>query len=292
MNKKDTHNEPARENTFSDSMRVNPFSIPDNFFNVQEKSIIAQLSIEKVEQPTASASYTVPKGYFDVQEKQILTKIFESKLKDQTPTIAYEVPDGYFDSLVESIQSRIFEQDLKAAIPKDGFNIPSAYFEDQSYTIQAKITADKLKSKVAKEGFVVPENYFDTLSAAVLNSIGTNDGDNEEATIVQMSNRRTWFSYASAAAVVFIIGIGSYFALQQQTDTSSNVALSADMGSNPKVDLGDISNDEIVDYLAQVSEGEELFHLTRMLEQETSSQDQINRTIDDEDIKEYLNYML
>lgn len=283
MNKKDTHNEQTREFLISDSLRVSPFSIPENFFSIQEKSIHAQVRIENLVRSTETTNYTVPEHYFDQLEEQILLKIAESKLKDKIPTLDYEVSDGYFDGLTQSIQAKLVEQKLKESVSETGFDIPSDYFTDQKNALIAKISEGSLKSKVAEDGFIVPTHYFENLANSIQSAVLAP----EQTIIVPIAKKSNWFSYAAAAAVVFIIGIGSYFALQQQTEPTSF----ADVRS-VKDNLRAVSDDEIVDYLAQISEGDELIHLTKMVEEETSTKDQIDKNLDEEEIKEYLNYML
>ncbi|WP_164108796.1 MULTISPECIES: hypothetical protein [Sphingobacterium] len=260
MKEKDTHNEPIGRNKLPDSLRVTPFSTPENFFGVQQQSIVAQLTIEKCKLNADSTTYPVPDHYFDQLEEQILSKVSESKLKNQTATLDYQVPDGYFETLEHSIQSRLAENKLQDAVSDTGFNVPQDYFESLTDTIK------KATKQLDNEN---PEN----------------------TTIISFSERKKWFSYASTAAVVFLIGIGSYFAVQK--DATAPAITEPDLQANSaKVNLHDVSNEEILDYLAQVSEGEDLIHLTKFVENETSSQNKIDKRIDDEDIKEYLNYML
>lgn len=293
MNEKDTHNEPRRENIFSDSLRATPFSIPKNFFEAQEEMIQARLTLEKQGQSPESASYSVPKGYFDQLEEQILTGISESKLKEQAAILDYKVSEEYFETLETSIQTRIAELKLKESVSEEGFYVPQAYFVQQEEALHAIVSEENLKSKVAEDGFSTPSGYFDGLASNIQSAISVDQrkksNQTEETIIVPISKKSNWLSYASAAAVVFIIGVGSYFALHQGPKSTT---ISVAQSSSLKVNLSDVSNDEIVDYLAQVSEGDELIHLTRMLEQETSSPNQIDKAIGDEDIKEYLNYML
>lgn len=292
MKRKNTHSEPIKGNILSDSLRVTPFSTPENFFISQQRSIETQLAIEKYNLRADSTAYTVPDFYFNQLEEQVLLKISESKLKDQVDMLDYQVPKGYFETLEHSIQSRIIEDKLKDTVSETGFNVPTGYFSDQKDNLQIKIAEYNLKSKVAEEGFVVPENYFASLTDTIKKAAKqVNDDKSEEATIISFSERKKWFSYVSTAAVVFIIGIGSYFAVQKESTepTSPETSLQA---SNTNVNLRDVSNEEIVNYLAQVYEGEDLIQLTKFINEETSSQRKIDKRIDDEDIKDYLNYML
>lgn len=292
MKRKNPHSEPIKGNILSDSLRVTPFSTPENFFITQQGSIEAQLAIEKYNLRADSTAYTVPDFYFNQLEEQVLLKISESKLKDQVAMIDYQVPEGYFETLEHSIQSRIIEDKLKDSVSETGFNTPTDYFSDQKDNLQLKIAEHTLKSKVAEEGFAIPQDYFASLTDTIKKAARHVDKDKpQEATIIPFSERKNWLNYVSAAAVVFIIGIGSYFAVQKES-TSPTATESSLQAMNTPVNLRDVSNEEILDYLAQVSEGEDLIQLTKFIDEETSSQNKIDKRIDDEDIKEYLNYML
>lgn len=288
MKERDTYNEPMGENNLPNSLRVTPFSTAEDFFSKQEELIRAEINIKKRLSSSTSIDYSLPEGYFDQLEESIIIKKSESELKEQVAQLMYEVPQDYFTTLQDSIQAKISEIKLKESVMQSGFTVPTDFFVDQEDMLYARKSEDFLKAAIAEDGYSVPEHYFDVLTSKITQTASALAPDNEGAKVITITRKRRWINYVAAAAGIFLIGFGSYFALKQSplSDTTS------DLHVVNKVNLNDVSNEEILEYLAQVSEGEELIHLTKFVDQETITQNHIDKTIDDEDIEEYLNYML
>lgn len=311
MKERDTYNEAMEGNGLPDSLRVTPFSIPDDFFSKQQERIRAKMNyysapegdFEQLEEPAwirqagntfrehaAELTYHVPEGYFEMLQDSIQAKISESKLRESITQDGFITPADYFNNQEAIFQVRKIEDNLKSKIPGDGYSTPENYFGTLTDSIQSEILTGRWKQTTKSEGFLVPDNYFQDLFLAVTDATTVRGSDKTEPKVITISKHKSWLSYASAAAVALVIGFGSYFALRD-TSLSSGTAAVALTGTS-KIDLHDVSDEEILEYLAQVSDGEELIHLTKYMEPEKTSQTHIDNTIKDEDIKEYLNYML
>ncbi|ERJ60786.1 hypothetical protein [Sphingobacterium paucimobilis] len=290
MRERDIYNEPMEDNNLPDSLRVTPFSTPNDFFIKQKESILTEISVFQSRTLPASDGYSLPKDYFEQLEESILIKKSEIRIKEQA-TFSADVPQGYFENLEHSILAQISEIKLKETIIDDGFAIPTDYFSSLEKDIATKRSEEALKSKVPSDGYSIPTDYFNALSDKInsTSSLYRNDNGTKAKTIA-INKGRNWINYISAAALLFLIGFGSYFTLKQASLSNSIPRLQT---NSTQINLGEVSDEEILEYLAQVSEGEELMHLTKFIEQEdTANQNHIDNTIADEDIKEYLNYML
>ncbi len=288
MNQRDTYNEPMEENNLPDSLRVTPFSTNEDFFAKQEELIRAQIKIGMQSSSLESSGYTVPEGYFGQLEESIFLKESERKLKEQAADLSYQVPENYFENLADSIRVKISEINLKESVVQSGFAVPADYFATLENRITVQGSEEFLKSKVTTDGYSTPADYFQSLAGKITSKTSAN-GEDEGVKTIAINRERSWYSYISAAAVLFLIGFGSYFALKQTPSSDATPNLQT---STSKINVKDVSDEEILEYLAQVSEGEELIHLTKFVEQEKTNQGPIDNSIDDEDIKEYLNYML
>ncbi|HMR19709.1 MAG TPA: hypothetical protein PKA53_10460, partial [Sphingobacterium sp.] len=141
-----------------------------------------------------------------------------------------------------------------------------------------------------KESFTIPPNYFETLSSHIMDKVAqqatTPESDLTDTPVVRMPAKRKWHEYAAAAAVVFIISFGAYWTLGTNRQTSSEA-------NNTQIALHEISNEEIFGYLTQETEGVELIELASLLSEENIDRPfDINERVEDQEIEEYLNYML
>lgn len=288
MNQRDTYNERMEENNLPDSLRVTPFSTNEDFFAKQEERIRAEIRIGIHIPKLESNGYTVPEGYFEQLKESIFLKESERRLKEQASDLSYQVPQNYFESLADSIRIKTSEINLKKSVVQSGFTVPSDYFSTLENRIILQRSEEFLRKNIPTDGYSTPTGYFQSLSGTIISKTSAH-GKNEGLKTIAIDRERSWFSYISAAAVLFLIGFGSYFALKQtpSSDASPNL-----LTNTSNINLNDVGDEEILGYLAQISEGEELIHLTNFIEKEKTGQDHLDNSIDDEDIKEYLNYML
>lgn len=319
MKEKDTYNEDLGNLNLPDSLRVTPFAVPDNFFDLQHQEIANQVKIDTIFNTAEANQYNVPQNYFENLEQSILAKISEAKLKDQIADSGFEVPNGYFQSLSDQISTKIVEEDfkgkitstgfstdenyferlenqifakiaesnLKEQVTEDGFEVPAAYFEELEENTFASIQVDSLKETITEPGFTVPADYESKLTASIQARIAEEFTIKPtETPVVHLPKRKSWVAYGSAAAVALFVGIGSYFAINSADTTQATTF------DNQVVNLDGISDEDIVDYLAQVSDGQDLLHLSSIIEEKSGEEIHIQSDLDEEDIEEYLNYML
>lgn len=305
------------------SLCVTPFLTPESFFDNQEKEIFNQIELEKIRLSNLD-TLNVPEDYFNTLENNILSKISEIKLKEQIGEENFGVPENYFEELSFGIDNKIKESNLKSLVSEDGFQIPDAYFTTLEQAIQHKISKENIKSIVGnsvgmftpnayfenleenikskiqfneqveknpEKIFSTPEHYFENLSADIFAKINRERNTEFNPPIITtLPNRRnSWLKY-SAAAVVILLGIGSYFSIQTNEKLDSNTV---QQNAANSLDLQKISDDELINYLAQVSDDDaDLLHLTKIIEEKNGKKLQFKSTIEDDDIEEYLNYML
>ena len=234
--------------------------------------------------------FGVPEGYFNHLENNILAKIAEQKLKQQVSDTGFAVPPDYFAQLEEHIQGRLFEQKLKDSISADSYQVPQGYFEELTDRIKASVALEQLMTPTKEEGFEVPTGYFESLSSRIMDKVADSSPvdtiEKSTTPVIQMSSKRNWVRYASAAAIAMFVGIGSYWYMDQSTSTTPQA-------DPAQASLQEISNEEIVRYLAQVADGEELIELATYVDNEAAESDfEINTKVNDKEIEEYLKYML
>jgi hypothetical protein len=322
MADKNTYNEDLVGSNLPDSLRVTPFVVPDNFFKHQQEAIYNQLCVDLIFSIASEEEPTVPAGYFEGLESNIFARIAEADLKDQIQDSGFEAPVDYFSEFENSIQARIAEQQLKASVQHDGFEVPSNYFEELTPSIEARLAEVKLKDQVTTDGFATPMHYFDELEMDIQSKLlteqlrsklsttgfetpsdyfqqmntrilekisdeSTTDQSPTETPIVQLPRRTSWVKYAAAAVLLFA-GAGSYLALQDSTD----VVATNEFANVADQNLQHVSDEEILNYLAQVSEDNDLIQLTQFADDPSNGSINLDSQIENEDIEEYLNYLL
>jgi hypothetical protein len=325
MKENNTYNEELGGKNLPDSLRVNPFAIPNNFFAEQENQILHQIMLESLRDfnennESNATGATLPEGYFDTLENNIFAKIAEQDLKEKmsdsdftvpdqyfeqfgqaiegriaednlksfSPTLEYQVPEDYFAKAEEGIFAKIAAQDLRDKIGENsGFTIPTEYFAQATAEIEDRILIEKWSTQFGKDHFSVPTSYFDQLSDRILaKTVGENQ---EKGQVITLPTRTVWKKYA-AAAVAVLVASGAYFGLQ---NTNSNTQVQQQLASSD-VNLKNISDEELLSYLAQVSEGEDLIQLAKFASDVVidDKNTQLDSNIDDDEIEDYLNYML
>lgn len=271
----------------SHSLGVNPFRVPQNFFVQQNEEIINQIQLEKKDLVDPSNLLKVPEGYFDGLENSVLNKIREAKLKEQLTSKedGFKVPSDYFEQSNSSILDKIRESKLKEIVTDPGFEVQDSYFSSLTESITTKILEQKLKDHSKNDGFSVPNNYFEDLENKIKSNT-TKLHERRETPIISLTERkRNWPKY-SAAAVILLISIGSYFSIVDNNKPKEQEVATT-------ITLQEVSDEELVNYLAQVSNTDELMQLSEIvLEKEEEAPKRIDTDINKEDIEEYLNYML
>ncbi|MBK1441603.1 hypothetical protein JHJ32_16510 [Parapedobacter sp. ISTM3] len=108
--------------------------------------------------------YVLPEGYFEDLQQRILYRC--RHIDDPQP--GFVVPEGYFEQLGDSMMAKFAEQKLKDMVDEAGFSAPPAYFADLTERLLA---AQKLSKQTRETGFTVPTAYFDTLQDRITNRV-------------------------------------------------------------------------------------------------------------------------
>ena len=312
-----TYNEDLENNNLPASLRVNPFVVQDNFFDDQQKAILNQIGIENKVLNSKPQSESIPPNYFEGLENSILARIAESNLKEIVSETGFTTPTNYFENFNDHLLTKISESYLKEVIVEDGFDVPANYFENLEKDLEISIAEENLKTSIISDGFdvpsayfeesldlimltakldlpkesglVSPQGYFDKLESNISKKITLSD--KSETKVIKMpSSKGNWYKYG-AAAITLIIGASSYLFLNKSDQSIDN----SEIAYSQNVDLGNVSDDEILNYLAQVSEDDDLVQLTKIIDnQDASNQNdiKIDQDIENKEIEDYLNYML
>jgi hypothetical protein len=276
MKENNTYHQHSEGDNLPEYLRVNPFIVPEGYFDHLESKIllhlnpIHNLAIQK-------ETFQVPEGYFDDLQSRILAT---AKLEQLTPSIpegSFTVPNQYFETLQDRISSRIAEEKLREEVNTDGFQVATGYMDELTQSIMANISLEQMTGGVTKDGFAVPADYFDKLSIDLKRAIAPE----EKTTPVRRLNNSNWVRYVAAACIVAVLGIGTFFGLRQPTDST--------MAS--EATLSNISDDEIMNYLAATSNGDDMVYFTKYIYQPDDAEG-VGKQIDKEDLEEYLNYTL
>lgn len=275
MKENNTYHEGMEANNLPDSLRVNPFVVPEDYFKDLNESIITQVRFNS----SPKKNLDIPLGYFEKLQQNILSKVAEEKLKDQIKTDGFSHPDDYFSSLRNDILLKVAEDNIKSKVAQDGFETPSLYFTEFNDQISAKITTDNLKQVVLTDGFETPKGYFETLTASLTKSIHADltSDISERNNIRSIKKKTSWSKYAVAASLVATLGIGSYFGIQNNFQQEQK-------------NLSHVSDQEIINYLAQTGNGDDLLYVAKHIDGEDIVW--TNDIIKDEDIEDYLKYTL
>jgi len=244
------------------------------------------------------------------QRDNILQELIElqSSLASADSQNVYAVPAGYFDGLVFEVLNRIRALDAKdvseelnylspllnSISKKMPYDVPAGFFSEQQEAITGLIkhqgeeltpaeelaTLSPLLSGLKKEmPYSVPEGYFDAL----------NDSGSVEvrpvAKVVSITKQR-WFRYATAAAVVGFIAIGSLVFFNKKETVDPKTQSSEWVKKNMKK----VSTDEINKFV-QMTDAEAPVVASVGTRNETSEKNDVKeliKDIPDKDIQSFL----
>lgn len=286
MKENNTYHEHMEGPKFPKSLCVNSFSVPENYFKESARHIMAQVYIEAQASGTEE-SFVVPQGYFDQLQNSILAQTRIDTLSSENTEFA--VPDHYFGQLSETIKNKIAEENLKAVAKDPGFAAPEGYFEQAVIQLQRTLALDPVVGSTSG-GFTVKEDYFDQLTANITERISTDSVVDHASVAKETPVRRIgvnrWIKYASAACVAVILSLGVYFGLNSDT-----IPTTTDLYAFDEVTFGNISDDELMDYLAMNGDSYDLFYFAEYMDG-WELEDGISIDVEDEDLEDYINYML
>lgn len=97
---------PHTEKTFlsKNSLKENPFTVPENYFKTIENQIVSELNLQNIQPKKNESTYKTPQNYFDNIEEITITKLKAEVLQN---TNTSKLPDGYFDTLEDLILTKI-----------------------------------------------------------------------------------------------------------------------------------------------------------------------------------------
>ncbi|MBP3942589.1 hypothetical protein J5U18_03250 [Sphingobacteriaceae bacterium WQ 2009] len=185
----------------------------------------------------------------------------------------FDVPEGYFNTAERQIRAQVaLPKPLKAS---EESALPADYFAKLEESIFTKIAEQDLRNQVASTGHTVPDTYFESLSERIMDAV------KPQETPVRSIKRPQWTRYAVAATITAILGVGAYIGLHTTTNATAN-----------NMDLAAVSDQEIINYLAQSPVSEDIIYMAKYTDELTTSETGLGTQVQNEEIEEYLNYML
>ena len=288
MKENSTYHDGLESNHLPESLRENPFGVPENYFSDLESKIIAQV---KWIACTDDSVFKVPEGYFDSLPDVVLSKIAADSLKAQVAVDGFAIPEQYSDKLTENIFHRISEENLKEKIQSDGFAVPVDYHADLEETIFARIAEEKLKDRVPVTGLDLPPHYFDTLSDKIIGAIQDIKEERGSTPIRRLGKQKKWYTrYAVAASFTAMLGLGGYWGYQfQQQNTIAQDNVAEEQLSQH---LSEIPKQEIINYLSASASGDDIIYMSQYTDETNLPTKGFGTNISEQEIEDYLNYTL
>jgi len=225
-----------------------PYAVPEGYFDNLAGNIMAKIKAQAAPQagdiffddevstgilpPYLPTPYSIPQGYFDSLAANVLAAIKQQQLTEAEATLPfiampYTVPQGYFDGLANNVLTAIKQQERiteETSLPFIAmpYTVPQGYFDNLAGNVMAKINTGTVQhgSEAAKEleelspllssigkqmPYSVPQGYFEQFEVNI-------PAEEKPVTkVVSMqSSRRKWFTYAAAACVAVILGVGGF----------------------------------------------------------------------------------
>jgi len=320
MKENSTYHDGLEFNHLPESLRKNPFAVPENYFSDLESKIIGQVKWMECKDESL---FEVPEGYFDSLPDLVLSKIAADSLKNKVTLEGFTIPEQYAAILTEDIFHRISEENLKEKIQSDGLIVPAGYFQtleqnittdiaatelkdivstdgfavpinyhlDLEETIFSRITEEKLKATVPTTEFDVPPHYFDTLSDKIIDAIQETNEESNSTPVRRLGKQKKWYSrYAVAASFTAMLGLGGYWGYQyQQQNTIPEDNLAEEQLSQH---LSEIPKQEIINYLSASASGDDIIYMSQYTDETNLPTKGFGTNISKQEIEDYLNYTL
>lgn len=276
MKENNTYHDGMEGLNLPESLRVTPFVTPQKYFEELSANLIGQLGLEgKI--PPEEVPFSVPSDYFSQLTDRITTQTSITTITDKTAS--WETPTGYFENLVQHIQTRIRVEEI--ADRADDFTVPMGYFEQLNDSIQAKRSHENLRKAVATDGFAVPDGYFAKLSAELLAKTATREkAPVAGRTVVRRLNVQRWMQWTAAACVTTVLGLTSYNAVVDHNTVDATAS-----------HLAAVPDEEIINYLASSNTSDDMVYIMEYM-YEPITEESVCSEVEDNDIEDYLNYML
>ena len=320
MKENSTYHDGLESNHLPESLRENPFGVPENYFSDLESRIIAQvkwieckdesifkvpegyfdslpdvvlskIAADSLEAQVAGDGFAIPEQYSDKLTENIFHRISEENLKEKIQSDGFAVPVDYHTDLGDTIFARVAEAELKEAISTDGFDLPVNYHADLEEAIFARIAEEKLKDTVPATGFDLPPHYFDTLSDKIIGAIQDIKEERGSTPIRRLGKPKKWYTrYAVAASFTAMLGLGGYWGYQfQQQNTIAQDNVAEEQLSQH---LSEIPKQEIINYLSASASGDDIIYMSQYTDETNLPTKGFGTNISKQEIEDYLNYTL
>jgi len=322
MKENSTYHDGLEFNHLPESLRKNPFALPENYFSDLESKIIGQVKWMECKDESV---FEVPEGYFDSLPDLVLSKIAEDSLKNKVALEGFTIPKQYAGILTEDIFHRISEENLKEKIQSDGFTVPTGYFQtlEQNITtdiaeaelkdivstegfavpvnyysaleasILARVTEEKLKDAIPAAGFDIPSHYFDNLSDKIIGAIQEAEQERDSTPIRHLGKQKKWYArYAVAASFTAMLALGGYWGYQYQQQNAFTQEQDKLAEEQLSQHLSEIPKQEIINYLSASASGDDIIYMSQYTDETNLPTKGFGTNISKQEIEDYLNYTL
>lgn len=233
--------------------------------------------------------FTVPSDYFEEAAAQIKSICKLPHIDHDAHPADDTLPNTYFDDLTTQIKLRISLDDILSDNKNLGFDVPTNYFLDAQEEIISTVKLHRILPVALEDGFAVDRNYFDSLSARITQRIAIEDQDNEKPSApTPVVSIQRWMKYTAAASLLFVLSMGAYFGLnseQEVAPAAQTVAVEAS--------LSEISDDELMNYLAYDNDHDELqYYVDYLYENDEDQDEEACSKLEDKDLEAYIKHML
>jgi len=97
MKENNTYQEEMEPNGLPESLRVNPFVIPENYFEKLGHVLMSQAKIDGLQH--SASVFTTPENYFESLQQDLATHVRTEKLKKQVAQDGFVTAEHYFEDL-------------------------------------------------------------------------------------------------------------------------------------------------------------------------------------------------
>lgn len=284
MKELNTYHEHSEDPKLPDSLRANPFTVPENYFRDTQSVLISTLWLDKTK---SSNPFSIPDNYFETLTQQIKA---QTTLPQSTESNGMEVPGHYFEELSSRISTQITEATWRESVQETGFTVPQGYFEQATEQITGQAKMENRRSVLNESPFEITSGYFEGLPSRILDRIKAE----EDAVIAPETSENIrpigrsiprWTRILAAASIIAILSLGIFFGLNQNTPTLQSAF------SSGEVSLESIPDEEIATYLAMNNDG--LDYLVEYITTDGIEKDVLSATdFADQDLEEYIKLML
>jgi hypothetical protein len=222
-------------------LKVNVFTIPTNYFEGIETTIIHKLN-----------NTQVPLGYFNNVSTHIIAKI-----KNMEQLHATELEP--MPALLTAVQHI------------NVFKVPANYFDELPITVEQKINNnidtifEVLKEVNKNNTLLIPAHYFENLPQKIIAK-----ATSTPTKIIKISAVKHWYKYAAAAIFTGILSFGiiKFNAPNKQPILEASIETGKNMDDNKfNETLNNLNAEDIAQYLAKTSTDADITSISTSIEE-------------------------